>query len=141
MAKKDINEILTEVANAPTEDDKINILKFNSSLPLQMVIQGAFHPGIQWVINEPPKYRASSAPAGLGYQTISSSHTKFYLWRKDNPDVSPNVTQERKEILLIQLLESMEEHEAETTVNMMLKDLKVPGLTYSVAKKAFPELF
>lgn len=141
MAKKNISEVLEEVAKAPTEEDKINILRFNETLPLKMVIQGAFNPKIQWVINDRVPYKHSDAPAGLGYQTIASAHTQFYLFRKGNPDVSPNLTQKRKEILLIQILESMEELEAETTINMMLKDLKIDGLTYSVAKKAFPDLF
>ena len=57
-----------------------------------------------------------------------------------HPKVAPNLTLERKEQLLIQILESLEKNEAEVFANMIKKDLKIPHLTAKLANEAFPGL-
>jgi hypothetical protein len=42
--------------------------------------------------------------------------------------------------LLIQILEALEASEADVFMNMILKDLKVKGLTYKIVQEAFPDL-
>lgn len=138
--QKNIYEILDEFERAPTKEDKRNILWFNQSIALKAVLQNAFHPDIQWVIKEAPVYKASLAPPGLGYNTIASELRKFYLFREGNPAVDPNLPLQRKTVLLIQMLEAMEAREAMVVINMMMKNLKVKGLTYSVVKEIFPDL-
>lgn len=137
---KMIYEILDEVDRAPTSEDKVNILKFNRSPALAAVVQSAFHPNIQWFIKERIPYKQSIIPAGLGYSNIASTLRKFYLFREGNPELSPNLTIQKRNMLLTEMLESMEAREADVVLNMMMKNLNIKGLTYSVAKEAYPDL-
>lgn len=137
---KNFYEIFDEIAAAPTKEEKQRILSDNGSIAMRQVMQAAFDPTIQFVFDKPPNYTPSDAPPGLGQTSIHMEITRAYLFQKGNTNVSPNLTQERKEILLIQILEALEAREAEVYMNMLLKDLKVPGLDYELARNTFPGL-
>lgn len=137
---KNFYEIFDEIAAAPTTKEKQYILGTNDSIVMRQVIQAAFDPNIQFVFDKAPPYTPSDAPPGLGQSSIHMEITRAYLFEKNNPHVAPNLSQERKEILLIQILEALEAREAEVYMNMLLKDLKVPGLDYELARNTFPGL-
>lgn len=137
---KNINEIFTEFAKAENEHDRMSILFHNNSFALRSVLKGTFDPNIQFVFTELPKYTKSDAPSGLGYANIHQVIEKSYLFEANNPKTDKNLTQARKEILLIQILEAMEPKEATIYENMIMKDQKIPGLTYDLVKKVFPYL-
>ena len=59
---------------------------------------------------------------------------------KDNPRVPAGLTEKRKNEILIQILESLEEKEADVFIGVLKKDLKVPYLTEALVREAFPEL-
>jgi hypothetical protein len=88
-----------------------------------------------------PEYKSSDAPIGLGYSTIHQELDRIYLYEKNNPRVSPNLSNDRKKQLLIQTLECLEEKEAKIFANMLLKKQEVKGLNATIVKEAFPELF
>ena len=54
--------------------------------------------------------------------------------------MSPNLTPQRKEQILIQILEALEKREAEIYMNMLLKKQVVKGLDSKIVKEAFPDL-
>lgn len=137
---KNIYEIFGEYVKAPTVDDKINILRTNSSYALLNVLRGTFDPNIKFVFNEIPPYKKSDAPPGLGYTSIHQELGRAYLFEVNNPRVSPNLTLERRKQILIQILESLEAGEAEIFANMLLKRQNVEGLTYMMVRSAFPDL-
>jgi hypothetical protein len=76
----------------------------------------------------------------LGYTSIAQELGRAYLFEEGNPRVEPNLTYERKEKILIQILEALEKREAEVFLNMLLKDLKVKNLDYRIVNEAFPDL-
>ena len=49
-------------------------------------------------------------------------------------------TEKRKTEILIQILESLEEDEADVFAAMLTKKLKVPHLTPALVNEAFPDL-
>jgi len=87
-----------------------------------------------------PYYSPSDAPIGLGYTTISQELKRVYLFQKDNPKRDPNLSKERVEVILIQMLENLEAKEAVVFMNMLLKKQKVKGLTDKIVQEAFPGL-
>ena len=103
-------------------------------------MRGAFHPNIRYVIDEIPNYRKSDAPAGLGYTSIHQELGRAYLLEENNPMTSPDLTLNRKKVILAQMLESMEEKEAAVFAGMIMKRLPVKGLTYKLTQEAFPGL-
>ncbi len=139
-SNKHIYEVFDEFKKAKTKEERLSILRNNDSWALKNVIMGALHPDVKFVIKKIPNFKAEIAPAGLAYNHMTDALSKVYLFMENNPKVSPNLTLERKEQLLIQILESLEKHEAEVFANMIKKDLKVPHLTAKLANEAFPGL-
>lgn len=137
---KNIYEVFDEFVKASSVDDKINILRNNNSYALRNVLKGTFDPNIKFVFNEIPTYKKSDAPPGLGYTSIHQELGRAYLFELNNPNVSPNLTLDRRRQILIQILESLEAREAEVFANMLLKRQNVEGLTYMMVRSAFPDL-
>lgn len=137
---KMIYEVFDLFEMAPTKQDKVNVLRSNASYALRSVLKGSFDPNVKFVFEKVPYYSVSDAPVGLGYTSIAQELNRAYLFEENNPRVDPNLTQDRKEKILIQILESLEKREAEVFMNMLLKNQKVKGLNYKIVKEAFPDL-
>ena len=137
---KNLYEVFAEFEKATKREEKIDILRNNKSYALECVLRGAFHPNIRYVIDEIPNYRKSDAPAGLGYTSIHQELGRAYLLEENNPMTSPDLTLNRKKVILAQMLESMEEKEAAVFAGMIMKRLPVTGLTYKLTQEAFPGL-
>lgn len=137
---KNCYEILDEVAKATNDQDRKAILFYNKNYALKCILRAAFHPNIKFVFDRVPYYKPSDAPPGLSMSTLHTEINRIYLFEENNPRVSPDLTFERKEKLLIQILESLESREAVVLMNAILKDLKVPGLTKELALEVFPDL-
>jgi hypothetical protein len=137
---KNISEIFDEFEKAETKQEKITILRNNSNYALRNVLQGTYNSNIQFVFDRIPDYKASDAPPGLGYSSIHQELGRVYLFEKNSPKVSPQLTEDRKRQLLIQILESLEAREAEIYANMILKKQKVKGLDKKIVQEAFPDL-
>ena len=137
---KNLYEVFAEFEKSPSRQDKINILKNNSSYALREVLKGTFTPNIEFTVTNIPFYKPSDAPPGLGYSSIHQELSRAYLFEKNNPKVSRNLSDKRKEQLLIQILECLEEREAQIYINMLLKKQRVKGLTSNIVKEAFPDL-
>lgn len=140
MTTKNIYEVFDEFESAPTKKDKVAVLQRNSTYALKSILKGTFDPNVQFVIESVPYYGPSDSPPGLGYTSIHQEIDRAYLFEANNPKVDPNLSHNRKEQLLIQMLESLEKREAEIFMNMLLKKQKVKGLTANVVKEAFPGL-
>ena len=138
--RKNIYEILDDFQNADNKVDRLYTLRVNATLAFKAVLQNAFHPNILWYRTEFPKFKVRNVPPGLGFNTIATELKRFYLFRKDNPELPETLTEKRKDEILLQMLESMEPREAQVMINMMLKDLKIEHLTYDLVREAFPEL-
>lgn len=137
---KNIYEIFDEFEQRTKKSDKIAVLRFNQNYALKNILKGNFDPNVQFIFDKPVEYKPSDAPAGLGYTSIHQELGRAYLFERNNPKTDPNLTFERKKQILAQILESLEKREAELYQAMVLKKLKVKGLTYDVVKEAFPDL-
>lgn len=137
---KNVYEIFEELEQRKKKEDKLAVLRFNANYALKNVLKGTFDPNIKFVFNKPVEYKASDAPAGLGYTSIHQELGRAYLFEANNPKVDPNLSHDRKKQILIQILESLEAKEAAIFMNMLLKKQSVKGLTYDLVKEAFPDL-
>lgn len=137
---KNIYEIFDEVENAKTKQDRINILRFNKSYALECVLRGMFHPNIKYLFDHIPHYRPSDAPGGMGYSSIGLELDRVYLFEKDNPQAPPALTKERREQILVQILEVLEAREAEIFAGMIMKKSPYKSIKYNLVAEAFPDL-
>ena len=134
---KNIFEVLDEVRVASSDEERINILRSNDTFALRCVLRASFHPNIRFVI-EVPAYKPNEDPIELTGNTLHMEVNRIYLFEENNPRVDPNLTLERRRIILRQILESLYFKEAEVMAKMFKKDLEVPGLTYNIVDQAFP---
>jgi hypothetical protein len=139
---KNVYEIFDDFNKANSPSTRIAVLQKGAEENAQFknVLQGAYHPHIQFVIKEQLEYTRSDDPEGLSYGTMETEFGRIYLFTEGSTKVSPDLTLERKKQLAIQIMESLEAQEAEVFHNMLLKDLKVPHLDADIIEEAFPGL-
>lgn len=139
MSKKNVYEILNDFRQAKTKSERIEVLRKNDSYALRNILYAVMNPNIKFDV-EIPDFKRVDIPVGMSYSNMTDALQKAYLFQKDNPRVSPNLTNKRKSELLAQILESLEEKEADVFISMLKKDLKVPYLTETMVNEAFPQL-
>jgi hypothetical protein len=136
---KNIHEIVTEVQNAKTIEDKMAVLWYNKSYALKSVLKGIYDPNVRFCFESIPPYKQSDAPIGLGYTTINTELGRAYIFEVGNPRTDPNLKHNRKIQILIQMLEAMEAKEAEIFCQMLLKK-PIPGITAEMVHRTFPDI-
>lgn len=136
-----VSEVFDELEKATSENDKINILRFNNSIALRKVLACAYNPNIKFTVDQWPNFKPSDDPAGLSYGSLHTEMDRVYLFIVGHPRRPPTLTEKRSNQILMQILENMTAKEAYIMLNMMSKNLKVKGLTAEVALAAFPNLF
>lgn len=138
---KNIHEVFEELEAAPHKDAAKAILYYNITPGLRGVLRANFHPGIKFVIDEVPPYRENNAPIGLGDTSIHKEINRVYIFEQNNPRVDPNLTLERKKIVLTQILEGLEAKEAKIFADMLLKRIKVKHLNKKLIEEVFSDIF
>lgn len=137
---KNIYEILDEFEQATTKEDRIRTLQENSSPHFRQVLMFALDPKYQFYIKEFPKdYVPPDTFPGIRYAGIESEIRRSYLFLKGS-ETADILTEEKRNQILVQLLESFEPREAVVFVNMLKKNLQVKHLTYKLVKEALPDL-
>jgi hypothetical protein len=138
---KNIFEVLDEIEEAPSKKEKMAAIERNLSKTLVQVFELTYHPQYEWLIEEMPEnyiVPINTLP-GISRVQLSTEIRKLYMFRKGEPTAERLGPQKRNQLLL-QLLESLEPREAEVIIGIFKKDLGVNGLNYKFIKEAFPNL-
>jgi hypothetical protein len=137
---KNIFEVFDEFELATNRAERMHVIEKNLSKTLVQVLELAFHPQIEWLVDElPHTYKFPDTLPGISYAQLSTQIRKLYLFRKGD-STAMNLTPRKRLELLLQLLESLEPREAEVIIGIFKKDLGVNGLDYKFVKEAFPKL-
>ena len=137
---KNMYEIFDEFELADTKEARIEVLRRNSTQALYGVLLMTFHSGYEWLIKELPKnYKVPDVLPGSAFSSISQELRKFYMFRKGDP-TAEKLTQQRRDEILLQILESLEFREAEVVIGIFKKDLGVKGLDRKIVKEVFPNM-
>ena len=132
-----MHEILTKVNNAQDKPAKIAVLRKHDSVPLRQVLKGAFDPNIIWDLPEgTPPFNRNDAPAGTEHTSLHTEARRLWHFVKGADD---NLKQSKKEMMFIQLLEGLQEDDADLMIAVKEKSLnkRYKGLTDAVVKEAF----
>lgn len=132
--KLGISEILELVSKAPNKAKKLELLKQHDSSTLRTILQGAYHPEIEWLLPEgtPPFTKSSLVDL---QSVLFKEARKLYLFVKGgHATLKPN----RREQLFIELLESLDPADADLICS--IKDKKIPykGINPALVREAFP---
>lgn len=132
--KKMISEILEEVSQAQTENEKINILRKNYSPALEDILNWSYRPDVSFFTDKIPPYTPDQSPDGLALTSLYNEHKRFYMFLKES-----KINNERKNILLIQMLEALSDKEAKILEEVITKKIKL--ISKDLAEKAYPGIF
>lgn len=130
-------EVFDQVRNASTREAKVNVLRSNVSSVLLDALYLTYAPHIHFfTVSFPRQYRPDrDAPAGMGWSHLGMELRRMYLFINDHPS-SKHLSRDKKEELLVQLLESLEPREAEVVISIFQKH--IVGVPIELAKEAFP---
>ncbi len=129
-----ISEILEQVSQAQTENEKINILRRNYSPALEDVLHWAYDSNIVFYTKTIPQYTPDQSPEGLSLTSLYNEHKRFYMFLKDS-----RIDSSRKNVLLIQMLESLGSKESKILEQIISKNIE--AVSRELAEKAYPGLF
>ena len=131
------SEVLDKVHKAKTKDQKVRILREHNTPALRSIIKASFDPKIQWVVPEGDvPYTKNEAPAGTEHTTLATESKKLWHYIRGADGQTP---QWKKEQMFVQILEGLQEGEAELLVNAKDKKLHqvYKGLSTNVVCEAF----
>jgi hypothetical protein len=139
---KNIYEILDEFESAETHQQKKEVLQQNNLYHLKELLKYTFNPNYEFYVEDtfPTDYQKPDTAPGIRLAGIESEIRRVYLFIKGDR-TADSLTEGKRKILLLQLLESFEPKEAQIWYNMMKKDLKIKGLTEALVREVYPELF
>ena len=138
---KNIYEVFDDFEEATTKKDRMDVIGKNLSQTLVDVLQMTFHPDYQWMIKEmPDNYKIpTDVLPGMTANSLISQLRKLYLFRQGDK-TAESLTPQKRNSLLLQILESLEPRDAEIIIGIFQKDQGVKGLNYKFVKEAFPNL-
>ena len=132
-----ISEILDKVSKLKTKKEKIAWLRAQDTNGLRMVIKSSFDPKIRWLLptGDVP-FNRNDAPAGTEHTDLHMEAKKLYHFIDGGNNA---ITQNKRENLFIQMLEGLQENDADVLVAAKDKSLhrKFKGLSDNVVKEAF----
>tara|TARA_Y100000310_G_scaffold271570_1_gene286101 strand:+ start:8 stop:487 length:480 start_codon:yes stop_codon:yes gene_type:complete len=132
-----ISEILEKVSKVKTKKEKVKLLQEYNHDALRMVIKSSFDPKIEWQLPEGDvPYTRNDAPEGTEHSSLSYESRKLYHFIKGGDN---QISQNKREIMFVQMLEGL--HESEAAVLVAAKDKKLhqvyKGLSKNVVMEAF----
>ena len=134
-----INEVLQKVSNAKTKAQKIKLLQEHNSNALRTLLIVNFDESVVSLLPEGSvPYEANDAPAGTEHTLLEKEYRKLYLFFKGG---SSSLKQSQRENLFIQMLEGLQEEEAEILILAKDKALnKKYRITRACVEEAFPQI-
>ena len=131
------SEILTRLGKIKSKKDKVLFLKQHNTDALRHIIKASFDPKIKWALpfGEVP-FIPNDAPEGTEHNVLSYEARKLYHYIEGGNN---QLSQSKREMMFVQLLEGLHPDEAEIIVAAKDKVLhqKYKGLSVNVVKEAF----
>lgn len=132
-----IPEVLTKVSRASNREEAVRMLREHSSLSLKQFLRYAYFDSSKWYRSDLPPFTEDPAPEGMSVSTLFSEVKRLYVFKE-----SYNLPKERKDILLIQILESVGVDEANILGDLLSGRIASNYLKInkSVIEEAFPDI-
>ncbi len=125
---------------AQTDEERKQILVKNLNKTLIWALYNIYNPAVQFIFDTIPEFRANSEFYDAPGASLDNEIRRMYLFEKDNPKVKNDVTFERKENILVQILENIDPREADILIKILMKQQLAPGITTNLVKETFPNL-
>ena len=144
MAKKLPNdalltEIIQQVSSAKTKKEKVELLQKYNNNGLRAILIINFDESLKFMLPEGDvPFKRNEAPAGTEHTRLDHEYKGFYRFFKGGDDTLSSMPREK---LFIQLLEGLQQDEADLFVAACNKNLqKKYRVTKAVVSEAFPQI-
>ena len=131
------SEILNKVAKLKSKKQKVEFLRQHNTDALRMVLKSSFDPKIVWQLPEGPvPFSPNEAPEGTEHTVLAMEARKLHNFIQGGNNA---LTQNKREMMFVQLLEGLHQTEAYMLVDAKDKILHktYKGLSSAVVKEAF----
>ena len=131
------SEILNKVAKLKTKKQKVEFLRQHNTDALRMVLKSSFDPKIVWQLPEGEvPFSPNDAPEGTEHTVLAMEARKLHNFIQGGNNA---LTQNKREMMFVQLLEGLHQTEAYMLVDAKDKILhkRYKGLSSAVVKEAF----
>ena len=131
------SEILDKVAKLKTKKQKVDFLRQHNTDALRMILKSSFDPKIVWQLPEGEvPFSPNDAPEGTEHTVLAMEARKLYNFIQGGNNA---LTQNKREMMFVQLLEGLHQTEAYMLVDAKDKILhkRYKGLSSAVVKEAF----
>ena len=129
-------EFLLKVSKLKKTQEKVDAIRYNDSIQLRIILQGAFDPSVEWLLppGEPPY-----TPNDLVDQqhVLIKDIEKLRYFIKGFYD---NLNQTKREQMFVELLERVAPDDAKLLVAIKDKKMPFPGITIQHVKEGLPGL-
>jgi len=130
-------EILEKVSKIKSKKEKVTFLRKYQTDALRMICKASFDPNIIWELPEGDvPYTQNDAPEGTEHTLLAQEARRLYHFIKGGNSA---ITQNKREMMFVQMLEGLHKAEAELLIAAKNKVLhqKYKGLSDNVVKEAF----
>ena len=134
---RSFSEILTQVSKTKSKKEKVSFLRQYQTDALRMICKASFDPKIIWELPEGDvPYIQNDAPEGTEHTLLAHESRKLYHFIRGG---NPSLTQNKREMMFVQMLEGLHKDEADLLCAAKDKILhqKYKGLSDNVVKEAF----
>lgn len=134
-----ISEVLQKVSNAKTKTEKVKLLREHNTQALRTILIINYDESVVSMLPAGPvPFVPNDAPAGTEHTKLEHEYRKLYLFFKGG---SNSLQQSKRESLFIQMLEGLQESEANLLVLAKDKNLQQKyKLTRACVEEAFPQI-
>lgn len=134
-----ISEVLQKVSNAKTKAEKIKLLNEYNTPALRSILIANFDESVVSMLPEGEvPFTPNDAPKGTEHTVLEHEYRKLYLFFKGG---TSSINQTTRENLFIQLLEGLQEEEANLLVLVKDKSLgRKYKITRACVEEAFPQI-
>ena len=129
-------ETLEKIGKKRRTDEKVQALRQYDSVPLRIILQGAFDPNVQWMLPE-------GIPPYTPNKLVDQEHVLIREAEKIRYFVKgfyDNLPQAKREMLFVEMLERVSEKDAVLLCSIKDKKLPFPGITAEQIIEALPGL-
>lgn len=137
MATPGVFEVFGELAKLKSESEKVTFLKkWGDNFAIKSILQGCYNPNVKFLLPEgSPPYQEND-PTMVETRLYGMSK-RFNMFVEGGRNIA---SQTKREMLFIELLESIHPLDAKIVLNMVAKTDPVEGMTQRIAHLAFPDL-
>ena len=129
-----VAEFLEKVSKLKNKQDKIGALKANDSYVLRTILQGTFDPRIKFLLPEgEPPYKPNDLVDQENVLIRDARKLAYFV-----EGLHPNLNQIKRELMFIEMLETVTPADAKMLCSMKEKKSPWKGLTADIVKEAFP---